>query len=393
MGDWVYYIVTMGFKDVKQRIKRVDEIHEKAGLKTWLQRELTDTRIEAIKEYLLTQKQRLFNSIVVGIYEGQPEWYPVDVSDQLPGRKVELSERVKSAFGIIELSGQEEMFAIDGQHRVEGIKAACSDSRLKDDELSVILVAHGTSPAGHKRSRRLFSTLNRYAKKVSPAEIVALSEDDTFAIVTRDLVDKYAGLDEERVPLLKQPNISSSDKRTLLSVITLYNIVIALSYPPGVKRPKALITGPPRKADITRLYRVAKEFWTCLKAANKEIRIAMKAEPDTDPMTLQRTATGGNFLFRPHCLGCFAEVVGILKSRGYTMKKAVAKCLKIPMELNQLPWKDVVWDASKNVIIHKNPTLVRNLFLKQIGEELQPKGYQLKAMYKKVVGNPYPTEL
>ena len=37
---------------------------------------------------------------------------------------VELGERAATAFGLIKLSGKEQIFAIDGQHRVEGIKAA-----------------------------------------------------------------------------------------------------------------------------------------------------------------------------------------------------------------------------------------------------------------------------
>lgn len=42
-----------------------------------------------------------------------------------------------------------------------------------------------------QRSRRLFSTLNRYAKPVSMRDIIALDEDDVVAIASRDLIDTH----------------------------------------------------------------------------------------------------------------------------------------------------------------------------------------------------------
>ena len=42
-----------------------------------------------------------------------------------------------------------------------------------------------------ERTRRLFTTLNRYAKPVKKSEIIALDEDDIIAIITRELVEKY----------------------------------------------------------------------------------------------------------------------------------------------------------------------------------------------------------
>jgi DNA sulfur modification protein DndB len=66
MGDWWYYVTTMTFRDITERVKRVKDIHETSSLKTWIQRELNETRMREIAEYLNSQPQRFFNAIVLG---------------------------------------------------------------------------------------------------------------------------------------------------------------------------------------------------------------------------------------------------------------------------------------------------------------------------------------
>jgi DNA sulfur modification protein DndB len=187
-GDRAYYICLMTFSDIKDWIKPVNEIHEKKEMKSWLQRELTPKRIDQISNYLLTQPQRFFNAIVAGIFMGKPDWFPITLEEDFPFESLELEDSSPNAFGFVKLTGSEDIFAIDGQHRVEGIKHAVSlNSELGKEQQCVMFVSHRTDDEGHKRTRRLFSTLNRYAKPVSRGDIVALSEDDAFAIVTRKL--------------------------------------------------------------------------------------------------------------------------------------------------------------------------------------------------------------
>src|SRR5262245_60544463 len=112
MGDWVYYVTTMTFSDIGARIKPVEKIKEREDLRKWLQRKLTKKRREEISQYLLTQKQHFFNAIVAGIFMGEPEWYPVTVGESPTLGEIELSERTQTAFGILRLSGEEEIFAI-----------------------------------------------------------------------------------------------------------------------------------------------------------------------------------------------------------------------------------------------------------------------------------------
>ena len=114
---------------------------------------------------------------MVGIYGGTPDWFPVDVEEVGELQPLNLSERSRESLGILQLSGDEKLFAVDGQHRVEGIKIALENApHLADEELTVLFVGHSQTPEGTSRTRRLFTTLNKYAKPVTPDEIIALDE-------------------------------------------------------------------------------------------------------------------------------------------------------------------------------------------------------------------------
>lgn len=389
MGDWWFYIATMTMKDVAERVKRVDEIHETTSLKTWIQREMNPKRKQQVADYLLTQPQRFFNAVVLGIYGGSPDWFPVTVSAGKIHADVELDERVSTAFGLIKLSGEEELFAIDGQHRIEGIKCAVANpksEKLADEEQTVILVAHKKTEQGRQRTRRLFFTLNRYAKPVSEGELIALSEDDTFAIVTRKLVDEYPGLNGDFVPLHKTANLPVHDKRSLTSVISLYAVVRALSVPSGKRTASHFVTGPPDPAHVESFYHQSVDFWDALKKHVREVSLVCNSKPDQELASKYRNTDGGHFLFRPFCLVAFAKATRILHDRGQSISDAVRTLAKANMDLAKDPWLHIVWNPSKAVMVNKNEPLVRNLLLHEAGQSLSPSGFKLGEQYRKALG-------
>ena len=196
MGNRNYFVTVMLIKDIVERVKLAGEMNpqdEQPSVK--LQRDIKDKRLPAISDYLLRQKERFFNSLVIGIH-GDPKWRcfdnfsPKNLSDY------------KEFLGFIELSGKEEMYALDGQHRLRGMKNATENAQsdmfknittLSEDEESVgvVFVAHyGTPPEMRQKSRRLFTVLNKHANKVSKRDIIYLDEDDAAAIITRKLIER-----------------------------------------------------------------------------------------------------------------------------------------------------------------------------------------------------------
>ena len=73
MGDWTYYIASMTLEELAQRVTTASAIHQSKGLDELIQRSLSP-RAEDIANYLLSQPQRLFGTLVVGVYGGEPEW-------------------------------------------------------------------------------------------------------------------------------------------------------------------------------------------------------------------------------------------------------------------------------------------------------------------------------
>ncbi len=391
MGDWWYYVTTMTLAEVDKWVKPVDAIHERAELKTWIQRILRPERTEQIANYLLSQPQRFFNAIVVGIYGGEPRWFPVEVGESPVHPEIAVGKRQATAFGLLLLSGEEEIFAIDGQHRVEGIREALKRNvELGKEEQCVIFVAHKTTDQGRERTRRLFTTLNKYAKSVSQSEIVALSEDDVFAMVTRRLIDEYPGLGSEFVPRLPTANIPPYEKKCMTTVVGLYDLTIALA-PPDVRRErKRHQTGPAKAQVVEGVYRESEQFWNALKQHIGPVRNVCASDPKEELATKYRNPEGGHLLFRTVGLKAFAKASRVLMDRGDTADRAVGRLAKVPLELEVPLWREVVWRPQTRTVLHKYGRLALNILLHEVGAKPDSKKYSLVSEYKRITGRDYP---
>ncbi len=393
MGDRAYYITIMTFDDIKDWVLPIDKIHERKEFKTWLQRELTPKRKEEIAQYLFTQSQHFFNAIVVGIYRGDPDWYPVTFDGAPKLKTFEIDERTPNTFGFLMLSGGEEIFAIDGQHRVEGIKHALElNPELGKDQQCVIFVAHKTDEEGHKRTRRLFSTLNRYAKPVSRGEIVALSEDDSFAIVTRKLTEENPYLKNGFVAFTKETNVPPNNLECITTVLCLYEVVMTLAVPKtavGGRERKRLEVGPPDDERLKEIYEQQYEFWETLVSKVTEIRKVISKPVDAKIAGHYRKKDGGHALFRPVGLKPFTRAVRVLMDRGFELEKAVEALSKTQLYLENDPWKGVLWEIDKQKVVTGNEPLAQNLFLYMVDQPplSNTNDYDLLEKYQKAVGD------
>ena len=389
MGDWWYYITIMTFDEVNIWIKNVDDIHERQELKTWIQRDLSPKRLKEIADYLRSQKQHFFNSVVVGIYRGEPDWYPIQVGKNLAMPMLALPEGSQNAFGFLHLSGDEELFALDGQHRVEGIRLALAQKpSLAKDQQSVIFVAHQETETGRARTRRLFSTLNKYARPVSKGELVALSEDDTFAIVTRKIIDEYKYLNIGFVPLTKTTNIPSNDTKCITTVLGLYDLIQRISLKSGSRDKRKLETGPADKVRVQEIYDQTCHFWDLLRKSVKEIKEVSDSHPRDQLAAKYRRMDGGHLLFRHVGMKAFAHATRTLVDRGKTVEKAVALLSHTNLDLNTYPWSGVLWNSVAKRMINKNSRLALNLFLYMGGQPCEPDSYPLLEEYQRALDNP-----
>src|SRR4051812_27814628 len=114
MGSWIYYITFMKMGDVAERIDLASDIHTSEALNELLQRNISK-RAKEIGQFLLTREQRFFNALVVGTYGGSPQWNEVTIRGSRPLAGT-VPEFESGTLGVLELSGSEQFFAIDGQH-------------------------------------------------------------------------------------------------------------------------------------------------------------------------------------------------------------------------------------------------------------------------------------
>ncbi len=227
MGDWFYYVSLMNFGELANRTSMVPDIHKNQELSHWIQREVS-TRSEDIVSYLIEQEQRFFNSIIFGIYGGKPQWQELDIDHTVKDMTEEEREYLGRTFGILTLAGNEEIFAIDGQHRTKAIKEAIKkESSLSSEEVTVIFLAHKKTLEGEIRTRRLFSTLNRYAVPVTISEIIALDEEDNCAIITRKLIEESLVF-KGKILFSKTRSLSPQNTNVFTNIVLMYDLVTIL---------------------------------------------------------------------------------------------------------------------------------------------------------------------
>lgn len=392
MGDWVYYICLMKMRDIASRVSFAEEIHVSESLNDLLQRSVTD-RSKGIAEYLVSQQQRFFNALVVGVYGGQPNWYELAVRTE--GSDLDpLPDHSEGVLGILRLDGSEITWAIDGQHRVAGIRQAIEeDPEIGSEELCVIFVAGVTSHHreedldGYERTRRLFTTLNRYAKPVQKADIIALDEDDVIAIVTRRLVEEYEPL-RDKVSVGKTKSIPVKDRQSLTSIVALYDTMDIYLRDRSGRAWKEFKTLRPSDEEIDSFYGRAVEFWQLLRENFPELQDFLDTEASEEGAAEYRHGEGGHLLFRPVGLLVVARVLYYLVDEGSSPAEAVQLIGQVPMRISDPPWGGLLWDTANRRMITspESQKAARWLLFHSIGGSLGRFGKTLDDLREEYAG-------
>lgn len=388
MGSWIYYVTTMSFADVTAWLEPTREIHNSAKLADWIQRQLDTHHAKRIATYLTSQNERLFSALVVGLYGAEPEWSELRVRDPQDRIRSEDEDHLKRTLGILTFQGTERLFAIDGQHRVAGIRRAIEvDPELKSEEIALLLVAHVDSAAGRRRTRRLFTTLNKRAKRVSTADIVALDEDNGFAVVARRLVDEFPLLTRHNLVAFEgTASIKSSDKTSLTSVIGLYELATDL-YPRRshtLPRYDDFLRSRPEERAIEEVYTLTSQYWTLLSRLSPEYKQVFATPSVAQPGSF-RVPTSNHLLFRPAGQRAFAGALRVLLDRypRRSMKAAVTRLLSVDLWLQNESWHHILWDPFQQKMLSANRTLAESHLLVALGEK--PRSDEARARYESLI--------
>ena len=368
-GSWRYYNVVMKIKDLvnpESGVKTVPEskkIYKSENLNSILQRLEDPKRIEPIKNYILKQKDRYFNSLTVGFTGGDPKWYPVEINRDDKFSESDITY-LNLKYGILELTGNEDLFILDGQHRLLGLRAAYSqDTKIGDDEISVMLIKHEETTEGTKSTRRIFVSLNRNAKPVSEGENIILEEDDASAIIARQLVESY--------PLFKSKSVIAFNKNLNLtkgvqdlnkftSILALYNVnevILDNTTLYGNKIENKYVRIRPSDALISNAYSEIGGFWDLFF----EVFPKAKSFLDNPDDNIEyKTKNGGLFYLRPIGQEIIALFYSDLKLTGNISK--FKELAKVEEYLNSPFWNYILFNPHKETILMNKSNALSYLY-------------------------------
>lgn len=376
IGDWDYYITTLTFEQVDKYVSKIDnELHKSENLNELIQRSITNN-YQSIKEYILNQNELFFNALVLAVYNDYPDW-----------REIEFKYEGEEIYqmGLLEFTGNHKIFPVDGQHRVEGIKAALKEkSDLGTQRIAAIFIGHKNSPEGMQRSRRLFSTLNRYAKPVTMDDIIALDEDDCVAIVTRELLESFPLFSGKRVTKSKNKAISDNDKDSFTSIITLYQCNLELLKLFRKKR-KVAFPNPdrdkvglgeylkfrPKEEELVLFSEFCISFWSTFVEKFPFIQNYISDNSKQPANEFRNKETGGNLLFRPvGLLPVIQTAIDIHIRKSWEFSYIFSMFSSIDFTISSKPWKNVVWNPNEKTMIMGTTGLVRLFLLYMFGHLL-----------------------
>jgi len=394
MGNWVYYSCLMDLGELAARVHYAEEIHNNEALSDMIQRHLKRGRSAQIAEYLKAQPERFFNSLVVATYRGQPNWHALsNVHSKAKTDELKLlSEETVASVGFLTLRGDEKLFALDGQHRLAGIKKAIKDGLDSDpyDEVSVIFVAHQDTKRGLERTRRLFTTLNKTARPVSKGDIIALDEDDVMAICVRRLIEDTDLFSGKRIAFVASNNMPVTNLSSLTTIGNLYDVLTILftNAKSDLKKTKAdLQRVRPSDETLDAYFAYAKELFIQLRKHFRELDEFFSAKDTEQVVKKYRGSHGGNALFRPIGLEIFTRIIARL-TKDMSLAQAVKIAARLPRGLDEEPFERLMWDPNKKTILNGHKVTLREVLLYMLGRNA--KNYSeatLLERYRRESGN------
>lgn len=388
IGEWSFFSTIMKIKDIvlNNRIITVGESTElySTNINEILQRELRQGRINSLKNYLLNNDERFFSSLIVAIHHGNPQWSDFDIEERFRMENDSLNADeisfIENKTGILTLSGDEEIFALDGQHRLLGLRAAYnSNTAIGEEELSLIFVVHNHHVK--ERTRRLFTVLNKYAEKPKGAELIIIDEDDAAAIVARQLVSEHKLLKHTNaVSDSNTGSIPNNDTKSFTTLVTIHKINKIL-----FNKVPSFYSKRPNDDELKGLYEIAVNYWNSFFKIFPEIEtfITTNKKIQINGAVFNRNNdTGGSLLLRPVGQELFAKVYKDFEKGGTAKSRKFWKNVRlIDFNLSGPVWKYIYWNER---MLPKNEAIKKNLFNYLLGNLSSDKRLhsELKTIYE-----------
>ncbi len=392
IGSWAFYNALITWDVAVKYITIAEDIVENKELSKMIQRQVRSNRKKEIANYILQQDERFFGSLVAAVYKGKTKWHQLGgFKDKLNGLSIPAIELSDESFGYLELTGCEIIFALDGQHRLVGIEDALKrDKALGSENLGVLFVGHENTSEGLKRSRRLFTTLNKKAVPVKKGEIIALDEDDVAAILTRRLVETESDFKEAKISYVANNRMPDRNNYSFTTIGALYDAVriiittINRNTDYGIPYSRDDTTkNRPANDMLDQYYKLVKSYLKYLKQYFPEFDEYCQSIDYKDMCNSLRCDSGGHILFRPQGFLIITKTIEKLTGH-YSLRKAVKLTSKLPHLYQDDFFRMLIWNPVGKTVVTRNEILVRDLFLYALDCFPKSKNKQLLDRYRRV---------
>ena len=383
LGNTNYYIVSMKIGELTDRARILSEqtAWKDTTIEELYQRQINYNRVEKqIAPYLAKIKSRFFGSVILAAINFDEDRF--ESLEDLAGaglvqRPSKAYRGATSGVGVITFSGGEVLTPLDGQHRIKALKYAISgmndkgeklpfdsDADLANEDVCVILVPHEL-----RRSRKIFTTVNKYAKNTTTSENIIVNDDDVIACITRKVANEIIGANLVNI----ESNTLKGRTGCFTTLTTIYYITEAILTSKfglfSANDKKSL----PERSTVKTYENAAENFWEKITKDIDKWRLALEDKSSNgDSYRIEMRKT--NLLGKPTAQQVIADAYIRLRTAGMSHNKICQRLNKIYLTIPADPaarpdWYSVCMTAGNNMH-NKLMPLAARLIAYIAGEDL-----------------------
>lgn len=395
MGDTDYYLISLKASELVNLVKEPKNMPgwDDEKIEEIYQRKINYPRVRnQIAPYLASNKDsRFFGSLIVAAFnfDDTVEFTPLNDITAVNVSKLRPDEKeAGSKIGMLTLHGGIMMAPLDGQHRLKALEFAMlgKDQRGKDipginvdpnlatEDISVILV-----PYHPDKARRIFTRVNRYARRPSASETFVTDDDDLFAVLARRVANHIFG---GRLVKYTQPTLTSRDGEftTLAILHACCKHIVDCSFPREMSEEAKR---PGFSSDVEEACeQVVLNLWKRLQSKIDVFRDATadRSEQGDDG---RRQIRRINLLGKPVPQECLVSAYLALTEGATKMpwEEACRRLNAVPWEITEESigdvWQGVLWSGGVDgKIVTKNRIISARLIAYMAGEVLAEESEQ-----------------
>jgi DNA sulfur modification protein DndB len=204
---------------------------------------------------------------------------------------------------------------------------------------------------------------------VRKRDIIALDEDDAMAIIARRLVETNPSFKDPKIAVIASSNIPVGNRVCLTTISSLYDILkLLFMHEIGQRTDRSLRFNRPSDERLDRYEKLAEDYFTWLGKAFKPVGDLLKSKDPAAVTAAQRSPDGGHLLFRPIGLDSVTRVaIELSRKNEQTLADSVKTLKDIPTDLDDAPYRDVIWSPARHTILPSGKVLCRELIRYMVG--------------------------